>query len=52
MLVKPGRRGAINLPKEPRADLDEHALFEAAQRDDGVIEPPPQAMIAARQAWF
>lgn len=52
MLVKLGQRGTITLPKEPRADLDEHALFEAARRDDGVIEPRPQAMTAARQAWF
>lgn len=52
MLVKLGQRGTITLPKELRADLDEHALFDAVRRNDGVIELRPQAMIAASQAWF
>src|SRR4051812_3603518 len=52
VLVKMNQRGTLTIPKELRRGLDAAALFEAVQRQDGVIELRPQATIDASQAWF
>ncbi len=52
MLVKLGQRGTVTIPKELRSGLDEHTVFEAVRRPDGVIELRPQTTIEASQTWF
>jgi bifunctional DNA-binding transcriptional regulator/antitoxin component of YhaV-PrlF toxin-antitoxin module len=52
MVVILGLDGSVLLPKEIREELDANALFEVAQRPDGVIELRPYGTADPDQRWF